>query len=192
MQLFKDRGVKMVDTTCPWVAKVWNSVDQHSRKSYTSVIHGKYSHEETIATASFADTYVIVRDLAEAQMVVDYILNGGDREAFLKHFEKAVSKGFDPDRDLVRVGLANQVGDLLAHTVRCIFCWRAMLQICAGCSVGRSCVTQTGTWCAWDWPTRWGDGADEVLCVGVPFVVHCCLLDHDVGLGARGTGQPGG
>jgi 4-hydroxy-3-methylbut-2-enyl diphosphate reductase len=109
MQLFKDRGVKMVDTTCPWVAKVWNSVDQHSRKSYTSVIHGKYSHEETIATASFADTYVIVRDLAEAQMVVDYILNGGDREAFLKHFEKAVSKGFDPDRDLVRVGLANQV-----------------------------------------------------------------------------------
>jgi 4-hydroxy-3-methylbut-2-enyl diphosphate reductase len=49
--------------------QVWNSVDQHSRRSYTSVIHGKYSHEETIATASFADTYVIVRDLAEAQMV---------------------------------------------------------------------------------------------------------------------------
>lgn len=51
------------------LTQVWNSVDQHSRKSYTSVIHGKYSHEETIATASFADTYVIVRDLAEAQMV---------------------------------------------------------------------------------------------------------------------------
>jgi hypothetical protein len=49
--------------------QVWNSVDQHSRRSYTSVIHGKYSHEETIATASFADKYVIVRDLAEAQMV---------------------------------------------------------------------------------------------------------------------------
>lgn len=48
---------------------MWNSVDQHSRRSYTSIIHGKYSHEETIATASFADTYVIVRDLAEAQMV---------------------------------------------------------------------------------------------------------------------------
>jgi 4-hydroxy-3-methylbut-2-enyl diphosphate reductase IspH len=155
MQLFKDKGVKMVDTTCPWVAKVcnvcvwggggrgrfppppptaahhmhavslvpppppaqhdarhqqvWNSVDQHSRKSYTSVIHGKYSHEETIATASFADTYVIVRDIAEAQMVCDYILKGGDREAFLSHFAKAVSTGFDPDKDLLRVGLANQV-----------------------------------------------------------------------------------
>jgi 4-hydroxy-3-methylbut-2-enyl diphosphate reductase len=51
------------------VLQVWNSVDQHSRRSYTSIIHGKYSHEETIATASFADKYVIVRDLAEAQMV---------------------------------------------------------------------------------------------------------------------------
>jgi len=41
--------------------------------------------------------------------VVDYILKGGDREAFLKHFSKAVSAGFDPDQDLDRVGLANQV-----------------------------------------------------------------------------------
>lgn len=41
--------------------------------------------------------------------VCDYILKGGDREAFLKHFSKAVSKGFDPDTDLQRVGLANQV-----------------------------------------------------------------------------------
>jgi len=31
MTLFRDRNVSMVDTTCPWVAKVWNSVDQHAR-----------------------------------------------------------------------------------------------------------------------------------------------------------------
>jgi hypothetical protein len=141
MQLFKDKGVKMVDTTCPWVAKVWNSVDQHSRKSYTSVIHGKYSHEETIATASFADTYVIVRDLAEAQMVVDYILNGGDREAFLKHFEKAVSKGFDPDRDLVCVGLANQVS----------YCWLLCVNIrLAGCRFEMGCGwVRVVVWARW-------------------------------------------
>ncbi|KIY97659.1 4-hydroxy-3-methylbut-2-enyl diphosphatereductase, partial [Monoraphidium neglectum] len=59
MQLFRDRKVEMVDTTCPWVAKVWNSVDIYGRKSFTSVIHGKYSHEETVATASFADKYII-------------------------------------------------------------------------------------------------------------------------------------
>jgi 4-hydroxy-3-methylbut-2-en-1-yl diphosphate reductase len=46
--------------------------------------------------------------MKEAQMVADYIENGGDKEAFLKHFEKAVSKGFDPDKMLQKVGLANQ------------------------------------------------------------------------------------
>ena len=97
----------MVDTTCPWVAKVWNSVDTHSRKEFTSVIHGKYSHEETIATASFADKYIIVKSLEEAEEVCDYILKGGDKEAFLKKYAKAISKGFDPDVDLRSVGLAN-------------------------------------------------------------------------------------
>jgi 4-hydroxy-3-methylbut-2-enyl diphosphate reductase len=41
-------------------------------------------------------------------MVADYIVNGGDKEAFLKHFEKAISKGFDPDVHLKKIGLANQ------------------------------------------------------------------------------------
>jgi 4-hydroxy-3-methylbut-2-enyl diphosphate reductase len=48
--------------------QVWNSVDSYSKKSYTSVIHGKYSHEETVATASFAGDYIIVKDLKEAQV----------------------------------------------------------------------------------------------------------------------------
>jgi len=42
-------------------------VDNQARKAHTSIIHGKYSHEETVATASFATTYLIVRDLAEAR-----------------------------------------------------------------------------------------------------------------------------
>ncbi len=71
--------------------QVWNAVDNQARRRHTSIIHGKYSHEETLATASFAGTYLIVRDLAEAQYVVDYILRGGDRDAFLAKFAKAIS-----------------------------------------------------------------------------------------------------
>jgi len=108
MQLLDQKGVQIVDTTCPWVSKVWNAVDSHRKLGQTSVIHGKYSHEETIATASFCADYIIIKDLDEAQYVVNYILNGGDKAAFMKKFEKAVSKGFDPDTHLVKVGLANQ------------------------------------------------------------------------------------
>jgi len=110
------------------VSKVWNTVDNHRSAGLTSVIHGKYSHEETIATASFCDTYIIIKvehlhywylvywfditmphqDLDEAQYVVDYILNGGSKEEFMKKFAKAVSDDFDPDVHLQKVGLANQ------------------------------------------------------------------------------------
>lgn len=80
----------------------------HQRQGLTSVIHGKYNHEETIATASFCEEYICVKNMKEAEMVADYIVNGGDREEFLKYFENAVSKGFDPDVHLQKIGLANQ------------------------------------------------------------------------------------
>jgi 4-hydroxy-3-methylbut-2-enyl diphosphate reductase len=105
---FSPQNVEVVDTTCPWVSKVWNTVDTHQKKGLTSVIHGKYGHEETIATISFCEDYICIKDMKEAEMVADYIVNGGDKEAFLKYFEKAVSKGFDPDKHLKKVGLANQ------------------------------------------------------------------------------------
>lgn len=72
------------------------------------MIHGKYAHEETVATVSFCEDYICVKDLKEAEMVADYITNGGDKEAFLKYFKNAVSEGFDPDTMLRKVGLANQ------------------------------------------------------------------------------------
>ena len=106
LRLFKN--VEVVDTTCPWVSKVWNTVDMHQRKGLTSVIHGKYGHEETVATTSFCEDYICVKNMKEAEMVADYIVNGGDKEAFLKYFENAVSEGFDPDTMLKKVGLANQ------------------------------------------------------------------------------------
>jgi 4-hydroxy-3-methylbut-2-en-1-yl diphosphate reductase len=127
MQLLNDKGCTIVDTTCPWVSKVWNTVEKHKKVSHTSIIHGKYNHEETIATSSFAGTYLIVLNLAEAQYVADYILQGGDRNAFMAKFDRACSEGFDPDQDLQYIGIANQttmlkgeteqIGKLFEHTM---------------------------------------------------------------------------
>lgn len=108
MKLFNDKDVEVVDTTCPWVSKVWNTVDTHQKKGLTSVIHGKYAHEETVATTSFCEDYICVKNIDEAQKVCDYILNGGDKAAFLDYFKNAVSEGFDPDTMLKNVGIANQ------------------------------------------------------------------------------------
>ena len=116
MQLLNDKGSTIVDTTCPWVSKVWNTVEKHKKKEHTSIIHGKYNHEETVATSSFAGKYLIVLNLKEAEYVADYILNGGDRDEFMAKFDKATSAGFDPDVDLERIGIANQTTMLKGET----------------------------------------------------------------------------
>lgn len=116
MQLLNDKECKIVDTTCPWVSKVWNSVEKHKKRDYTSIIHGKYAHEETVATSSFADRYLVVLNLEQAKYVTNYILNGGDKAEFLAKFANAYSEGFDPDTDLVRVGIANQTTMLKSET----------------------------------------------------------------------------
>ncbi|KAF3887398.1 MULTISPECIES: 4-hydroxy-3-methylbut-2-enyl diphosphate reductase [Nostocales] len=116
MQILSDKGCKIVDTTCPWVSKVWNTVEKHKKGEYTSIIHGKYKHEETVATSSFAGKYLIVLNMGEAEYVTNYILNGGNREEFLAKFNKACSQGFDPDKDLEQVGIANQTTMLKSET----------------------------------------------------------------------------
>ncbi|MFA6212034.1 MAG: 4-hydroxy-3-methylbut-2-enyl diphosphate reductase [Candidatus Obscuribacterales bacterium] len=108
LKSLEDRKCEIVDTTCPWVSRVWNRVVNYDKKDFTAIIHGKPDHEETVATASRAGTYLIVQNLAQAEWVCNYIANGGKKEEFLARFDKAVSLNFDPDVDLVKIGVANQ------------------------------------------------------------------------------------
>jgi 4-hydroxy-3-methylbut-2-en-1-yl diphosphate reductase len=106
-------GCVMVDTTCGSVLNVWKRVESYARDGFTALIHGKYYHEETRATASqvtkYPDgAYLVVREMSEAREVCDYIEGRGDRDAFMARFSQAASPGFDPDVHLRRIGVANQ------------------------------------------------------------------------------------
>lgn len=116
------RGCTLVDTTCGSVLNVWKNVRHYAEDGFTSVIHGKYWHEETQATASQAlltgsGHYLVVLNETEAGYVCDYIRSGGDPTDFLSRFEHATSPGFDPDRDLQRIGCANQTTMLSSESL---------------------------------------------------------------------------
>jgi 4-hydroxy-3-methylbut-2-enyl diphosphate reductase len=116
------RGCTLVDTTCGSVLNVWKNVARYAQDGFTAIIHGKAKHEETRATASQAikfplGRYLVVLDRDEAQIAGDYIRDGGDRDAFLARFQGAVSSGFDPDRDLTRIGCANQTTMLMSESL---------------------------------------------------------------------------
>jgi 4-hydroxy-3-methylbut-2-enyl diphosphate reductase len=106
-------GCVMVDTTCGSVLNVWKRVDGYARDGYSAIIHGKYWHEETKATASQVTKYpggryLIVLDRAEARLICDFIERGGDATALAERFRNQVSPGFDFTRDLAKIGVANQ------------------------------------------------------------------------------------
>jgi 4-hydroxy-3-methylbut-2-enyl diphosphate reductase len=114
-QTLRERGCVMVDTTCGSVLNVWKRVEVYARDGFTSLIHGKYYHEETRATASQVEkfpngTYLVVRDMAQAEDVMAYIAGtfAGGREVFLSKYAHAASPQFDPDLHLQRIGVANQ------------------------------------------------------------------------------------
>jgi 4-hydroxy-3-methylbut-2-enyl diphosphate reductase len=122
MAQLTSQGCTLVDTTCGSVLNVWKNVTRYAQDGYTAVIHGKIKHEETRATASQAlkypnGRYLVVLDRAEAEIVCNYIRQGGDTAAFVAKFGGAASAGFDPAVDLIRVGCANQTTMLMTESL---------------------------------------------------------------------------
>lgn len=115
-------GCVVVDTTCGSVLNVWKRVEAYAREGFTALIHGKYYHEETRATASQVEkfpggTFLVVRDMDEASLVMDYVeASQGKpttrtpltRDEFLTRFSNQAPVHFDPDVHLARIGVANQ------------------------------------------------------------------------------------
>jgi 4-hydroxy-3-methylbut-2-enyl diphosphate reductase len=119
--LLKEKGVEIsrYNTTCPFVEKVWKRSAEIGDKGFTIIIHGKYKHEETRAT--FSHSYqnapsIIVRDMAEAELIGSFMLGNSTTEEFLSHFQTKVSEGFNPETDLARVGVVNQTTMLATET----------------------------------------------------------------------------
>jgi 4-hydroxy-3-methylbut-2-enyl diphosphate reductase len=122
MVRLSEQGCTLVDTTCGSVLNVWKNVVRYAQDGFTAVIHGKIKHEETRATASQAlkfpqGRFLVVLDRDEAQVVCNYIRGGGDSQEFLRRFGESVSPGFDPDRDLDRIGCANQTTMLMSESL---------------------------------------------------------------------------
>jgi 4-hydroxy-3-methylbut-2-enyl diphosphate reductase len=132
LERFDRLGCTLVDTTCGSVLNVWKNVRRYAEGGYTSIIHGKVWHEETQATASqavqYGGKYLVVFDHAETEIVCNYILGRGDRDAFMERFKNAVPPDFDPDRDLRRIGLANQTTMLMTESLEIGDMIRAAMQ----------------------------------------------------------------
>jgi 4-hydroxy-3-methylbut-2-en-1-yl diphosphate reductase len=116
------KGCVLVDTTCGSVLNVWKNVHKYAADGFTAVIHGKHYHEETKATASQALThegghYLCVRDKDEAAAVCAFVRGQTDPEEIRARFAHAASPGFDPERDLQRIGLANQTTMLMSESL---------------------------------------------------------------------------
>ncbi len=120
-QLLLDKGVEVqqYNTTCPFVEKVWNRAEKLGRENFTIIIHGKPRHEETRATFSHstrAGASVIVRDLEESARLATYIRGARPTHEFFQEFAGRFSPGFDPQKDLQRVGVENQTTMLASET----------------------------------------------------------------------------
>ncbi len=111
--------IETYNTTCPFVEKVWNRSEKLGKDSHTIIIHGKQKHEETRATFSHSAENapaIIVKDLNETAFLSEYILGKKSIQEFMEFFKGKMSIGFDPEKDLNKIGVVNQTTMLASET----------------------------------------------------------------------------
>lgn len=119
--LLKNIGIhtENYNTTCPFVEKVWNRSGQIADKKFTVIIHGKPGHEETRATFSHAASggpALVIRDMEEAGLLSQFIKKEKSPAEFFELFKGRTNEGFDPEKDLSRIGVVNQTTMLASET----------------------------------------------------------------------------
>ena len=117
----KDKGIDPThyETTCPFVEKVWNRAEKIGDDGYTVVVHGKPGHEETRATFSHSKAHtptVVVKDMAQTELLAQYITEELPSGQFYEDFKGQFSEGFDVVKDLQRIGVVNQTTMLASET----------------------------------------------------------------------------
>ena len=122
LDILNEKGVstKQYNTTCPFVTRVWKRADQLGKQNYTIIIHGKYNHEETRATYSYSKKNapsLIIKDMDEAIILSEFILNKRPLSEFKEVFENKYSPNFDPEKDLEAIGVINQTTMLATETM---------------------------------------------------------------------------
>lgn len=112
-------NVSKYNTTCPFVEKVWNRSERLGTDKHTVIIHGKRNHEETRATFSRSlqnAPTIILKDIHEAEILGEFILGQRDIIDFPSVFAGKYSNNFEPERDLIKIGVVNQTTMLAQET----------------------------------------------------------------------------
>ena len=112
-------NVSKYNTTCPFVEKVWNRSERLGTDKHTVIIHGKRNHEETRATFSRSmqnAPTIILKDIQEAEILGEFILGQRNISDFPSVFAGKYSRNFEPERDLVKIGVVNQTTMLAQET----------------------------------------------------------------------------
>ena len=111
--------IQAYNTTCPFVEKVWNRSGKLGSQGHTIIIHGKADHEETRATFSRSAAIspsLVIKDMEEAVYLGKIISGDIDKANFYPYFEGKYTANFNPELDLVRIGVVNQTTMLATET----------------------------------------------------------------------------